>query len=328
MDSRATTLATLGGITAVVLWSTTVAFARSLSEQIGPVTAAAAVYLVGGGVVFSVSWLSPSRRLSSSDTSRQSKKYLFGCGSMFVLYTALLFIAIGLARDREQVLQVGLLNYLWPPLTIVLSIVLLRTRANVILVPGILLALFGTVLVMSDGRTVLWRSFIDQARSNPAAYGLGAAAAGSWALYSVLTRRWAGRQTTGAAPLFILVTGVVLLGLRAAFPEQGRWTLRSIGEVIFLGVVTGLAYQFWDIAMRRGSLILVVVCSYFTPLLSTLVSSIYLQVTPTSRLWLGAGLLVIGSLISWWSVSSRGRPSPLARKSPHNAEPRGDTVLR
>ncbi|MHC4401180.1 MAG: hypothetical protein ACYTG0_16015 [Planctomycetota bacterium] len=37
---------TMGGFVAIVLWSTTVAFARSLSEQLGALTAAAAVYCV------------------------------------------------------------------------------------------------------------------------------------------------------------------------------------------------------------------------------------------------------------------------------------------
>ena len=39
---------TMGGFVAIVLWSTTVALARSLSEQLGPLTAAATVYCVSG----------------------------------------------------------------------------------------------------------------------------------------------------------------------------------------------------------------------------------------------------------------------------------------
>ena len=43
-------LATGGGLGAILLWSATFAVARSLSEQIGPLTAGAAAYLIGGGV--------------------------------------------------------------------------------------------------------------------------------------------------------------------------------------------------------------------------------------------------------------------------------------
>ena len=37
-----------GGLAAILLWSATFAFARSLSEQVGPMTAGAAAYLIGG----------------------------------------------------------------------------------------------------------------------------------------------------------------------------------------------------------------------------------------------------------------------------------------
>jgi len=47
---------------------------------------------------------------------------------------------------------------------------------------------------------------------------------------------------------------------------------------------------------------LVVICSYFTPLFSTLLSCVYLNVSPGPKLWVGCGLLVIGSLISGWST--------------------------
>lgn len=42
--------ATLGGLLAIVLWSTSVALARSVSRQLGPLSAAAVVYTFGGAV--------------------------------------------------------------------------------------------------------------------------------------------------------------------------------------------------------------------------------------------------------------------------------------
>ena len=70
--------ATMGGFVAIVLWSTTVAFARSLSEQLGPLTAAAAVYCVSGAIAV-------ARLLLANSGSRQRIRelplaYLAGCG--------------------------------------------------------------------------------------------------------------------------------------------------------------------------------------------------------------------------------------------------------
>ena len=55
--------------------------------------------------------------------------------------------------------------------------------------------------------------------------------------------------------------------------------------------------------MRNGDLLFVAACSYFTPLLSTLVSCAYLKVAPGYRLWVCCVVMVIGSLVSWRSLS-------------------------
>ena len=45
-------------------------------------------------------------------------RYLWGCGALFVAYASCYCLALGLATDRAQVLGVGLVNYLWPSLTL------------------------------------------------------------------------------------------------------------------------------------------------------------------------------------------------------------------
>jgi drug/metabolite transporter (DMT)-like permease len=65
---------------------------------------------------------------------------------------------------------------------------------------------------------------------------------------------------------------------------------------------TFLAYFFWDQAMRRGNIVLVATLSYFTPLLSVFISSLYLQITIDIRLWVASILVVIGAIISKYSI--------------------------
>ena len=55
--------------------------------------------------------------------------------------------------------------------------------------------------------------------------------------------------------------------------------------------------------MRKGEVTLLGACSYFTPLLSTVMSCAYLRVMPGLELWIGAILIVVGALASWHSVS-------------------------
>jgi drug/metabolite transporter (DMT)-like permease len=297
---QARTRATLGGFAAILLWSTTVAIARSLAESLGPVTAAAAVYTVSGSLAVVRLLRSGSRR---EQVRRLPLRYLFGCGLLFVAYMLFLFLAIGMAEDRQQVLEVGLLNYLWPVLTVLLSVSLLRAPASRFLLPGAGLALLGTFLVLTHNAQLTWHMLTGHVFSNPTPYVLGLMAAFSWAFYSVLTRRWAAGRADGAVDVFLPTTALALVGLAIFINEPRQWQVRPLAEAGFLGVATYHAYGLWDTAMRRGEALLVAVGSYITPLLSTIVTCLYLAVVPGERLWIGCGLLIIGSLLSWYSLT-------------------------
>lgn len=298
---RRSHIATAGGVGAILLWSTTVAFARSLAEQVGPVSGAAGVYCVGG-IAGLVLLLGDSQRRQR--ILRQPARYLVGCGSLFVGYMLMLFLAVGWADGRQQVLEVGMLNYLWPTLTLVLSLVLLGKKANWILLPGTLLALGGVFMVVTHGASISWHSFCRNFASNSGAYWLALTAAVFWAMYSNLTRRWAGGQDEGAVLLFLPITAIVLLIISCFLDEPREWSRRSLAEALFLGVATYAAYMLWDNAMRKGNIVMVAAASYLTPLFSTIVSCIYLAVVPGTRLWVGCGVLVLGSILSWQSMSN------------------------
>jgi len=299
--------ATVCGLLAILLWSTTVALARSLSEQVGAITAAAAVHLVAGAA--SGAFLLCSRE-KCRHIKQLPRKYLLGCGVLFVTYMFAIFLGVGLARDRSQVLEVGLLNYLWPALTILLSLVLLNRKAGWLLIPGTLLALVGEWFVLAQGADVSWFSFLSNVARNPAAYALGLAAACSWALYSNLTRRWAGAERTGAVDFFLPVTGIVLVIVCLVTNEHGSWNVRAAVEAGVMGIVTWSAYRLWDFSMRKGDVVFVAACSYLTPLFSTAVSCVYLDVSPGISLWVGCILIVVGSLVTWRSVSDRSVEAP------------------
>jgi drug/metabolite transporter (DMT)-like permease len=300
LNARPESRATAGGFAAILLWSATIALARSLSEQLGPVTAAAAVYGVAGAA-------SLARLAASGEGRRQlldlPRRYLLGCGTLFAGYMLCLYLAVGLAADRQQVLEVGLLNYLWPALTLLLTVAILRKPAGWPLLPGTLLALAGLVLVLTHGEGLSWQALAGNIQSRPAAYALGLAAALSWALYSVLARKWAGGSASGGVDLFLPFTAAVMLLLSAAVDEARAWGARPAAEALALGLATWAAYLLWDWAMRIGNIVLVAAGSYLTPLFSTFASCLYLAVAPAAGLWIGCGMLVAGSLASWYAVS-------------------------
>jgi drug/metabolite transporter (DMT)-like permease len=281
----------LAGLGAILLWSATVPLARGLSENVGPVTGAAAVYGVSGGLAL----VSRLRRRQG----RPPRIYVAICGALFVVYAVLLYLAVGRAVDRQQVLGIGLVNYLWPALTVVFSTVLLGRRARWFLWPATALALAGVVLALTQATAMSWSAFARNLDSNPGAYGLALSAAVCWALYSNLTQRWAGGSESGAVDLFLILTAVTFAVMMAAGDERAQWSRTVVGEAVFLGLATFGGYRLWDQAMRQGDAGLVVVASYLTPLLSTLAGCLYLGVTPGTRLWVGCVVLVAGSVLSW-----------------------------
>jgi drug/metabolite transporter (DMT)-like permease len=290
------------GFIAILLWSTTVALVRSLAEQIGPLTAAASVYGISSFLCFALLF---GKRNWAKNIKQLPRKYIGLGGAFFVLYMLFLFMAVGLAANRHQVLEVGLLNYLWPALTILFSLFFLNKKSNLLLIPGTLLALVGVFLVLTQGITISWTSFIENLGSNPIAYSLGLTAAITWALYSNITRRWAENHDSGALAIFMPATALVFFLILFIRPESKPWSAQAAGEVILLGVITALAYELWDVAMRKGNVVLVAAFSFWTPFFSTILSCIYLKVAAGISLWLGCILIVIGSLLSWASVSDR-----------------------
>jgi drug/metabolite transporter (DMT)-like permease len=286
--------ATWAGLLAILFWSTTVAFSRALSEPLGALTTGALIYTLGGLFGLIAASRQPGRL---RNLLRQTKPALILCGSLFVAYMLLLYLAIGLAYSRAQVLAIGLANYLWPTLIMVFSLPLLGKRARLWLIPGILLALIGTGLaVLPEGGSGL--PTLLQAESSLLPVGLAVLAAIAWALYSNLTRRWAA-DSESAAPLFLLVSGLAFWALRWLTGETSTWSWSLAPALLYMAIFPAwLGYQLWDIAMQRGDLPLVTAFSYFTPLLSTIISLLVLQVQPSSLLGLAAVLVTSGAVLS------------------------------
>ncbi len=301
-NSHFSRMATAGGLGALLLWSTTVAVVRSLSEQVGSLTAAAGVCTVSAFFALVPIFLS---RRNRQNVLHLPKQYLLVCGSLFVGYMILLFLAVGTAQSRQQVLEVALLNYLWPALTLLFSLPLLGKKAGWMLLPGTALALAGLYIVTTTGGAISWSSFTNNVAGNPSAYLLALSAALCWALYSNLARKLAGDAQEGGVAIFLFASAMVLIAISLVAKKSGPWSGRSVLEMLFLGIATFIAYTLWDRAMRKGHIVFVAACSYLTPLLSTLVSSLYLAVIPGTRLWLGCGLLILGSMLSWKSISDR-----------------------
>lgn len=283
--------ATLAGLCAIVLWSTTVGLIRSISESLGATGGAALTYSA------STLFLCLTRGLP--DWRSLPSRYLCWGGLLFVSYEISLALSIGLAHSRAQALELGMINYLWPSLTMIFAIPFNQQRIRWWLWPGLALALSGIIWVLKGDSDwtplLLWHNMMD----NPLAYSLAFFAAIAWALYNNVTRRYA--QGHSGVTLFFLITAAVLW-LKLAItgqPEALQLSPPVMLEVLFMAASTALAYSAWNTGIQHGNMKLLATASYFTPVFSALLASLWLQLSPTFSFWQGVIMVTIGSLICW-----------------------------
>lgn len=274
------------GLCAILIWSSSFALARSVSEQIGGLTTATIICLVGGLIL---------QGLKGKPTLPRRSHLL--TGALFATYIFLIYTALSLAKDRSQMLEVALINYLWPVLTLTGTMVLFKIRPNKWVIPGTILTLIGLALVVNPAFKIT--TLTAHVQRNPLPYLMAFGAAITWALYSNLSRLWSQPDDKGCIEWFLFCAGLLLLGGRAFFHETATWNTHTVLELGALSILSGLSYWCWDQGVRQGNLRFITTTSYFTPVLSTLVSSVYLTVLPPAGICLGCVLLSLGALLTW-----------------------------
>jgi drug/metabolite transporter (DMT)-like permease len=303
--------ATTFGFLSVLLWGTSIAVGRFAIAQVG-VLRGPMIMSLASGVIGSAVILSQRRERAELRTLPVS--YWLVCGGLFVLYSVAYNLGIGLAKDGRQILVFGMLNYLWPVLTVVFSTFIFRRRVSGWIAPGILAALAGIVLAFlsrpSSQPVLSVQAVLADVGADPLVYLLGLLCGVAWALYSNLGKMMVGDHQANPVPILFLATGAVflVLFLSGAFPgtdagRTGGMSLPGIATMAYRAVfVDLLAYALWDAAMRRGDQILVAAVSFLTPLLSTACITLVLGVRPGGLFWTACLLLTAGAAVSRASV--------------------------
>jgi len=291
-DSRAT----LAGVAAVLIWASCISVARLASESLGVFTSAAAIFLVAGAVATVVRATRPGALAAMLSLPG---RYLVWCGAMFVVCQIGLYGGLGVATDRLQVLEIAAVNYLWPALTLALSLPILGWRARPLpLALGTVLALAGIVVATMDPAALSLRATLGRAMSCPAPYLLALAGAVSWGVYSNLARRYAQGASADAVPLFLLASGVALLVVRLFVHEHPVMGLRAARALVYAALLPAYGgYALWDIGVRRGDFALLSALSYLIPVLSTFISCAVLRVQPSASLWAGVVMVTVGAVV-------------------------------
>jgi drug/metabolite transporter (DMT)-like permease len=288
VSRRATAL----GLLALALWSTSNAISQALVSALGPLTFLALGF-GGGGLALAVVQALRARRWNAG--LRPGLVPGLVCGSFFLGYAACYGLAWRFAPDPRTVLVLGLVNYLWPALTLLLSLAFFPARARVLpLAAGIALGFVGiAVAAVRDPGDL--SAALRLATQTPLAFALMAAGALCWALYTNLARRLGGE---GGVALYELATGAVFLTLRLCLGEVSRWSPGLLGPAAFhVFAISALAYALWEQAVKRGDLVTLGSAAYGLPVAATAFSCAFLREPPTSGLLLGSALVAFGAVL-------------------------------
>jgi drug/metabolite transporter (DMT)-like permease len=290
-------LATLIGFTAILMWSL-LGLMTARSGRVPPFLLNALTFGLSGTVA--TVWLVASGRARL--LVQPLPVWLLGAGGLFG-YHAFYFTAM---RNAPSV-EANLVNYLWPLLIVLFSGLLPGERLRGHHLAGAALGLIGAALVVTKGRAL--------AVAPEHAFGLASAAAAAvtWAVYSVASRRF-GSVPTAAVAGFCLATAIGSTLCHLAFEE----TVLPSGPSQWLAIAAlgalplGAAFFVWDVGVKRGDIQVLGAASYLAPLLSTGFLILDGQAEPTWQVALAATLMTAGAVLASKDMLKRRRPTPLS----------------
>lgn len=276
------------GLAAIGLWGSLAALSV-LAGPIPPFQMVAMAFAVGAGIGIvrarhrGIGWAGLVRW--------PARVWLVGIGGLFG-YHALYFGALQLAPPAEA----NLVNYLWPLLIVLLSAPFAREGERGHLgwthLAGAALG-FAGVALLAFGRGLAFSG------DHALGYALALGCAVTWALYSVLSRRF-GETPTDAIASFCAASAVLSLLCHLVF-ERTVWPAAAWSwlAVLALGLgPAGGAFYLWDHAVKRGDIRALGALSYATPILSTALLIACGMTDPTSTLLLAALLVTAGAALA------------------------------
>ncbi len=203
-----------------------------------------------------------------------------------VLYQSLAYYA----AHSVSALFMGILNALIPLLTVLLSLLLLRLAPTVGILLGSLLSFCGLVWLVSQG--------------NPAqllSHGLGKgelmmfAASGSYALYGVLTKRWALPLPNWQSLWVQIFFGVLLLTPGFLLAPDVSLNAHNIPLVLFAGIPASVIAPFlWIQGVARLGASTTSIFMNLVPIFTAIIAVLFLHEQLLAYHYIGGGITIAG----------------------------------
>ncbi|XXD10121.1 aromatic amino acid DMT transporter YddG [Klebsiella sp. R445] len=287
--------ATLTGLIAVLLWSAIVGLIKSVSEGFGPVGGAALIYTCSAILLLFTIGFPKLRQFPPL--------YLIVGSILFVCYELCLSLSLGFTHSGRQAIEVGMVNYLWPSMTILLAVIVNRQKTSPLIILGVILAVAGICLVLGGDKGFAFSEMTSNIMENPLSYGLAFSGAIIWAIYCVVTKIIANGNN--GITLFFILTALTLW-LKYLLSPQPEFVLSWHAglSLVLAAIAMGFGYAAWNVGILHGNVTVLAAASYFIPIISAVLAAFMLNSQLTLAFWQGTAMVSLGSLICWWSTRS------------------------
>ncbi len=196
--------------------------------------------------------------------------------------------------------NVTLVTYVWPVLFVAATEVLALGRVRIPVIMGCALAFAGAgLLLVSDGAAL---------QGSWMGYAAGVLSGLSWAAFSLVARRQA-LPLARILPVLCMLAALVA-ALIHGLTEPTLWQLagREALWIVLIGAGPyGVAFLFWDYALRRGPGATVGTMAYAVPVLSAAILLVTGFAALRWQLPVAATMVMTGCTVASWS--STGSPS-------------------
>ena len=285
--------ATLIGLIAILLWSAIVGLIKGVSEGFGPVAGGALIYTCSSVLLLFTVGFPAVRKFPRS--------YLIIGSVLFVCYELCLSLSLGFTHSGRQAIEVGMVNYLWPSLTIVLSVIVNRQKTSWVIIPGIIIAIAGICRVLGGDSGFSLSEMADNVMDNPLSYGLALSGAIIWAIYCVVTKKIA-QGNNGITLFFMLVALTLWVKFLTSPQPEFILSTRVWVDLALAAIAMGFGYAAWNVGILHGNVTVLAAASYFIPIISAMLAAFMLSSQLSSSFWQGTAMVSLGSLACWWAT--------------------------
>ena len=175
-------LATLIGMSAIVMWSTLVGLIRLISDKLDALTCLMLLYTISTIILCFIFKLPKFNQIP--------KIYYAVITFLFVAYELCFSFSVALAQTPIQTIEVGVINHLWPTFNIIMMLFTRYLTFNAKLLVGIFLSALGVMMIQTQGFQLSITGVMQNLRLNPLSYLLAFSAALLWAFYCVVLMKY------------------------------------------------------------------------------------------------------------------------------------------